>query len=83
MKQQTFHSGHLEKDFFSIPEMNRADELQYEIKENKDRDNNRIWELTICTDDYGIFDTYTYYNEANAREDIEAFEKLNIELIEA
>ena len=83
MKPQTFHSSHLEKDYFSIPEMNRATDISYELKESKDRDNNRIWELTLFTDEYGIFDTYTYYNESNANEDVETFEKLDIVLTEA
>jgi hypothetical protein len=83
MKAKTFSLGHLELDFFSIPQMQKADSLQYSIKETKDRDGNNIFELTICNDEYGIFDTYTYYNKDEMVFDLHQLERFKPELTEA
>lgn len=83
MEKIVFNCKSLEKDFLTIPEMSQAESIDYELKEWKDRYSNRIWELTLSIDDYGIFDTYTYYREDLANGDIKALEDLDIEMIEA
>ena len=72
--EREFNLSHLELDFHSIPAFNTAKEINYEVKETKDRDNNTIWELSIYADNFGMFDTYTYYNYEAMVRDIDVLE---------
>jgi len=81
MYSYKFDSKHLEKDFHSIPEMNQAKVIFHDVKETKDRDGNQIWELTLYTDSFGIFDTYTYYNYRDLTEDLYKLDEIISESI--
>lgn len=69
-----FNNSHLEKDFHTCMEMGTAERIDYEVKETKDRDGNKIWELVLFNDIYGIFDTYTYYNYEAMVRDLDVLE---------
>ncbi len=71
-----FLSLYLYKDFWSIPEMNQAKQLIYDI-ENE----NKKWILTIMSTDNFIFDNYYYEKEEFLLEDLDVLHDKGIEMI--
>jgi len=79
--ERSFTCESLDKDFYNIPELGKSTELDYEIKESKDRDQNKVFELTIVRCGVGVIDTYTYYNDEAMIREIDCLEsEMGIEM---
>lgn len=68
--EKQFNNHHLHNDFWSIPTMNQAKKLIYDIEKENDR-----WILSIMSTDDFIFDYYFYYNEDLMLEDLDLLEE--------